>query len=192
MKLTKTILHITLLVIIFILSTAITLACTDSDGDGFNASENGCCNASLNCDCDDSSANIRPPQLSFTFTSAGNYQLCNGTYSIPTGGTLMATTHNNNITCRGTTLQGNASGFGFYIAQGTNITIRNCTFRDYENGILVNNISNGTIHNNSFYNNLASDETFVELALDNAKDTNITSNFFKSINGGNGISFCNN
>jgi hypothetical protein len=82
--------------------------------------------------------------------------ICPGTYYINDSGAnglLRFGTDNITVTCNSTKIIGNNTGFGFYAAGRSNITLIGCTIANYTDGILINNTAISTFRNNSLFNN---------------------------------------
>jgi hypothetical protein len=56
------------------------------------------------------------------------------------------------LNCGGYTINGSVAGIGLLLNSVTNVTVTNCTFRNFATGALVNN-SNATLTRNSIFNN---------------------------------------
>jgi len=73
------------------------------------------------------------------------------------GTCINASGFNNKILhCNGNTIDGNGNGYGIYINESTNNTIKNCTITDFANGIYALSSSNISIFNNKILNNTQS------------------------------------
>jgi len=84
----------------------------------------------------------------------GEYNL--GT-DLATGGTCFNITASNvTLNCNGFTLTGTngSDTFGVNVTNSTNVTVRDCTFRHFESGLLFNNANNSIALNNSALENL--------------------------------------
>ncbi|MFH1396424.1 MAG: right-handed parallel beta-helix repeat-containing protein, partial [archaeon] len=125
--------------------------CTDSDGDGFNSTGGSCGVA----DCNDNNASIFPPSVGMSIVN--DTILCNGTYYLNATGDGLITVSGENLTlkCNQTTMIGNTSGNGLYIPNRNNVTIKDCTWNNYNDAIVFsgtnNIITNNTIYHTSSY-----------------------------------------
>lgn len=88
-------------------------------------------------------------------------QLCSGSYNInatTTGGLQINGDDNVDLDCNGAEIYGNWSAtgnvndVGIYINNAGNVTVRNCTIRDYNHGIYIDG-SNGSIIDNNISDN---------------------------------------
>jgi len=80
--------------------------------------------------------------------------LCPGTFYLNDtndNGVIRANAHNIVIKCDGTILDGNDGhdSIGIYVNGFDNVTVKNCTTKDYYEGITFNNAENGIIINNT-------------------------------------------
>lgn len=57
------------------------------------------------------------------------------------------------LDCNGAVLEGNGSGYGIYLENKDNVTIKNCNVMNYSFGILLNSSSNNTINNSILNSN---------------------------------------
>jgi hypothetical protein len=125
------------------LTDDITILCRDDDNDGFNQSGTDCGLA----DCNDNNASVVPPSLNFKINRS--IMFCNGTYVINAGISVMnVTTSNITIQCNNTIMQGDTTGEGILSVNHNNVTIKDCTIRDYLRPLYIQGADGYNISNN--------------------------------------------
>ena len=72
--------------------------------------------------------------------------LCEGIYN---NANIIINSSDVVLDCDGATLNGNGSGYGIYLENKSNVTIRNCNVINYEYGIYLDSSSNNSIINNT-------------------------------------------
>jgi uncharacterized delta-60 repeat protein len=128
--------------------------CYDNDGDGaFNSSSDPTCADYF--DCDDNNASLLPPRDELNITT--DTWLCSGRYEIGNtvavlNGVVNFNAGNITLTCLGTIIHGNKTGYGIFSADYTNITIKDCYLSNHSTGIYVDDADNSNITNNTVYN----------------------------------------
>jgi hypothetical protein len=152
--------------------------CTDSDGDGFGATGSNLsdCARTAYFDCNDNNANILPPYNDMTIIQSTT--LCNGTYYVNDSasyGAVRFGSSNLTLTCNGTILKGNNSGWGIFNYDVgifySNITVKDCRVENYGIGFYFASINNAKMMNNTAINNF-NDGFVIE-----GNNTNLTNNF---------------
>lgn len=82
--------------------------------------------------------------------------LCPGSYYIEDEdrkGVIIPSKDNINISCDGTILKGDGTGFGVMINNMEGVTVENCSVEDYNYGIIIANSNNGNLINNTATSN---------------------------------------
>jgi len=85
-------------------------------------------------------------------------------------GVIIINSSNVIFDCNGSTITGNGSGYGIYIENFNNVTIKNCNIKNYTYGIYLNNSNDALLENNNLkYNSIG-------IYSENSSST-ITSNY---------------
>ncbi len=108
--------------------------------------------------------------------------LCRGDYHLSdndNSGALEITNNNIKLDCNNSYIHGNDTGRGIYINTKNNITLTNCNISNYEYGIYITISSGGTNIRDSF---MFSNEN--GLILNNVQDISVVNNTFISNSGG--------
>lgn len=98
--------------------------------------------------------------------------ICTGTYYIndTNNNGIFNFTDNTTLDCNNSLFIGNLSGYGIYLENNTNITILNCNFTNFQEGLYLNMSTNNTLTSIRTYNNTQSGIT-----LDHSTGNSITS-----------------
>jgi parallel beta-helix repeat protein len=127
-----------------------------------------------------------------------------GTYEIDDpdlGGAIVITASNVTLDCAGAVIKGAGSGYGIYVPPVvSNVTIQNCTVRNYQYGIYLDTSSNNTLtgntleangyglllgssYTNTITGNVANSNTYVGLYLEGSAGNQVTGNTVNSNDG---------
>lgn len=122
---------------------------------------------------------------------SGNITLCAGTYYmndtyndgivIENNGTLVIDTDYLELDCNGAIIIGNSDGYGIFMENRTNVTIRNCVIQSYERAINVYNTNNSEIIDNNIGDSLGT--TTSGIYIRTSTELNISNNSVHDIAG---------
>ena len=117
-------------------------------------------------------------------TNSGTFNLLQDISSTQPGRSMCLDIQANNVTidCGGYhySISGSGSGYGIFVQEKNNITIKNCEISNYTTGILLNSSSNNTI-----YNNLLNNTANIQLISSSGNIWNTTKILTTNIIGGN-------
>ncbi len=122
--------------------------CVDNDGDGFYG------NCTILPDCDDTNSSIIGVKDD-TYINQDT-SICPGTYNVADSsgnGILIFNMSNAVLDCSNASIKGTDSGYGIYLYNKDNNTIKNCNVRDYRYGIYLYYSDNSTIEDSNLSSN---------------------------------------
>ncbi len=139
-----------ILAAVILCSSLVCAVCTDADADGFGdyGSTLTDCIYTHAYDCDDGDADILPPYDDMSLTA--DTILCNGTYYINdsgSSGVVRIGANDINLTCNGTEIVGNASGYGLYTNNRDRLVVSGCNVSNYSIGFYVTGTTDSWFYN---------------------------------------------